>query len=287
MSQERNTQSRSKKRPPLASSPEKCGSDNITLRDIHGIISDTLATKMDEMLRNLKESINAMLVNELRVVKQELNDLKQSMCFISNQYEDILNDLKSTSETVKHLESKNNEMQLTIDSMKDRMNQLEQRARICNLEIQCVPENKNENLLKTVTLLASVIDCNISEENIIKCTRVAKLNPDSPRPRSVVVQFNSPRIRDTFLASSIKFNKSNSANRLNSTHIGASGHKQPIYIMEHLTPAGKALHAATRVRAKENGYKHVWIRNGKIFVRKSDNASLILIKHTSCLDKLV
>ncbi|VVC88029.1 unnamed protein product [Leptidea sinapis] len=40
--------------------------------------------------------------------------------------------------------------------------------------------------------------------HISKCTRIAKLNKDSPRPRTVLVKFFSPIIRDQFYANIIK-----------------------------------------------------------------------------------
>lgn len=59
-----------------------------------------------------------------------------------------------------------------------------------------------------------------------------------------------------------------------------------IYIVEDLSPSNKALHAATRIKAKEKNYKYVWLRNGKIFVKKSDGSDYILIKNMNDLNKL-
>ncbi|KOB77936.1 Uncharacterized protein OBRU01_03278, partial [Operophtera brumata] len=93
-----------------------------------------------------------------------------------------------------------------------------------------------------------------------------------------LVQFNSPRVRDTFLESSIKFNKSSTNNRLNSSHIGLTGEKTPIFVVEHLSTSNKALHSAARSAAKERGYKFVWVRNGRIYMRKSKTSEYKLIK---------
>lgn len=56
---------------------------------------------------------------------------------------------------------------------------------------------------------------------------------------------------------------------------------------EHLSPANKALHAAARTRAKEAGYKYVRIRNGRVYMRKSDDSDYILVKDTEMLKKIV
>lgn len=98
----------------------------------------------------------------------------------------------------------------------------------------------------------------------------------------------SVNVRDQLLASVKNYNKSKKPeDKLNTSHIGLSCEKKPIYVIEHLSPSNKALHAAARLRAKEKKYKYVWIRNGKIFVRKADHSDFIMIKDTSSLEKIV
>lgn len=109
------------------------------------------------------------------------------------------------------------------------------------------------------------------------CTRIAKRDTSNPRPRSVLER-SSPRLRDTFLAACVNYNKANSKAKLNSSHLGISMDKPTqIYVTEHLSPENKALHAATRTRAKELGYKFVWTRNGRIFIKKDESSPAIVI----------
>ncbi|CAG4970647.1 unnamed protein product [Colias eurytheme] len=125
-----------------------------------------------------------------------------------------------------------------------------------------MPEKRNENLYNIVTQLGNVVNCNIGEKDILHCTRVAKSNKSNSRPRSIVVQLMSTKMRDQLLASILKYNQNNPHDKLNSTHLGCETQRSPVYVMEHLSPANKALHAATRIKAKEMGYKYVWVRNG-------------------------
>lgn len=128
----------------------------------------------------------------------------------------------------------------------------------------------------------------ISESHIHHVTRTAKIKSTNTRPRSVVVQFSSPRVRDTFLAASIKYNKSKHVKdeKLNSKLLGIGGKTENIYVVEHLSPSNKALHAAARQRGKEMHYKYVWVRNGKIFMRKTDDSDYKYIRDQETLDKL-
>jgi hypothetical protein len=57
--------------------------------------------------------------------------------------------------------------------------------------------------------------------------------------------------------------------------------------VEHLSPECKMLHAETRKVAKAKGFKFVWTRYGKIYVRKDENSDAIHIKDTNSLKKIV
>ncbi|XP_045455079.1 uncharacterized protein LOC123664606 [Melitaea cinxia] len=231
-------------------------------------------------------TIKSAINDELRLIRDELNEMKTLINFINNQYDDFIREHKDNINIIKEVKEENVKAQTEIKESKTRINDLEQRAREKNLDIQCVPEHNNENLLAIMKQLGSVVGSELHDDKILNCTRVAKVNRQSHRPRSIVVQFSSPYARDSFLASVIKYNKNHSNDKLNTTHIGIGGIKKSIYVMEHLSPANKALHAATRIKAKEKGYKYVWVRNGRIFVRKDDSSDLKTIKDMEFLSSL-
>ncbi|KAL4716157.1 hypothetical protein ACJJTC_013934 [Scirpophaga incertulas] len=170
--------------------------------------------------------------------------------------------------------------------LKVRLNQVEQISRSNNIELQCVPENKNENLYSIVQQLSKTIKCPLSDSDVHYCTRIAKQNNNSPRPRAILVKFSNRRLRDTFLANAIKFNKNNPSNRLNTSHLGYGGDKKSVFVSEHLTLDAKQLHLKTRQRARELNYRYCWTRDGKILVRKSDTSNFIHIKDSLDLEKL-
>ncbi|CAB3234189.1 unnamed protein product [Arctia plantaginis] len=178
-------------------------------------------------------------------------------------------------------------MKKNITNLTMRICQLEQQSRSNNVEIQCVPENRRENLIHVVTNISKVVGCNVEDKDIINCTRVAKLDNKNSRPRSIVVQLASTRLRDQLLASTLSYNRQNPHNKLNNSHLGYAGPKTPIFIAEHLSPSNKSLHAAARLKAREKGYRYVWVRNGRIYVRQKENADKILIKNMSTVQSMV
>lgn len=281
---ETNVTKRNTKRVALSSPP--VNTCCVTRDDVREIVKEVIRDELRQITSSIKTSISNVLTTELKNLKSEITEIKESMNFINCQYEDFLKEHESNKEHINELRENNSTIQCTLDNFTSQINSLEQRARSNNLEIQCVPENKRENLLSIVMKLSDVIGSNISIDNISNCTRVAKSNRTSHRPRNIIVQFVSPRMRDEVLASVIKFNKSNQQNKLNTGHLGYEGEKKAIFVSEHLSPTNKALHAAARSKAKELGYKYVWVRNGRIFMRKDDQSDLITINSITTLDKL-
>lgn len=242
--------------------------------------------EISDLLKHLNDTMANFVNKELKSIKEEISSVKESMNFMNNQYEDIRSEVKAKFSTVDKLQKENEKLIDNIKNLSMRVNTMEQQARSCNIEIQCLPESKTENLVSTVMNMSKVISCKISESDIHNVTRIAKINPESTRPRSIVVQFSSPKVRDAFLAASIKYNKINPQDKLNTFALGIGNTKQNVYIVEHLSAYYKAVHAAARKRAKELGYKYVWVRNGRIFMRKSDDSDYKYIKNCDMLVSL-
>ncbi|XP_075990281.1 uncharacterized protein LOC142985926 [Anticarsia gemmatalis] len=237
---------------------------NITSTSLREIIRQ-------EIDRALQDSIQKLVKEQFNHINESIANLQQSLNFFNSQYEVIKINLDSKTTTIDKLEKDNIVLQNEIKDITKRLNLMEQHARSNNIELHCVPEHKNENLVSSVLHLSNIIGCKIGDTDIQYCARIAKINRQNSRPRSILVKFNSPRQRDTFLAASMNYNRKNPKSKLNSSHLGISGdNPSPIYVAEHLSADNKALHAAARVRAKERGYKFVWVRNGRIFMKKDE-----------------
>ncbi|XP_022820402.1 uncharacterized protein LOC111352238 [Spodoptera litura] len=264
--------------PPSSSSKEN---------DIRCIIKEIIGEELSEMLVRINETIVGTISRELEPLRLEMQGMRDSMSFMNEKFEEIRKKQEISNERIMNLEAENAELKAAMGGMSERFVNLEQQSRSNNLEVQCVPENKNENVYKIITQLARVVKCEISDKDIPHCTRVAKSNSSSTRPRSIIVQLASPKLRDQLLAATIHFNKSNPQEKLNSSHLGYAGPKSPVYVAEHLSPTNRALHAATRIKAKEMNYKYVWVRNGRIFVRKNEGTEHIQIRNNSNLSRMV
>lgn len=279
------TITRGNKRPALNSPPHTTA---VTTEDVRSIVQEVIKAEFASMLQQITDTILNVVNKELEPIRHDIRELSTSLSFHTKEFKEFQSEHNALKTSVKDLENENSELINSVADLILRVNYLEQQTRSSNLEVQCLPENKQENLYTVVKQLGSVVGCELNESDIHHCTRVAKLQATSTRPRSVVVQLASPKIRDQLLASVINYNKNkDNTLKLNSADLGIAGEKSPVFVLDHLSPSNKALHAATRLKAKDKGYRFVWVRNGRIFVWKNETADHILIRNLDSLNKLI
>ncbi|XP_037292798.1 uncharacterized protein LOC119188860 [Manduca sexta] len=254
--------------------------------------TDDLRQSIREEMSALFDDFKCSIIREFDIKTSEilnrLTKVDETIYNLESKYEKLKVDFEDSVKTVNQLKTENQDLKSTVMSLTDRVSQLEQHSRAANVEIQCIPEFNRENLITTVKQIASTIKYNLCENDIHLCTRISKINKENKRPRSVVVKFSCPRVRDGFLAAAVIFNKKATTNedKLNTSHLGIGGERRPVYIGEHLSPAMKSLHAAARARAKELHYRFVWVKSGKIFLRKTETSEYILINSATSLAEL-
>lgn len=262
--------------------------DNVTLR--HKTNATPIATDDNDFLikiqKLIKQEIRAALRVELVPINEKLNDLQNSVQYVSNQYDDLIKTTSKIMDDYKSLQSECEVLRATVDNLSERLNNMEQQARDANVEIHGVPYHRSENVVEIVSKIAEVVSHKLNDIDILKCTRVASINKDNKRPRSIIVKLRSSRSRDDFYSAVTRYNRSHPKNKLCSSLLGIVGDNSPVYVSEHLSPANKALHSATRTRCRELSYKFVWVRNGRIFARKNETSPFIFVKNRQVLDTL-
>lgn len=237
----------------------------------------------DEML----DVVNTQIKNSLNEINEQRGSFGKFMDFISDKFDKFTEDFNRQAQELASLKKENTTLRSELDLLKNKVSQLDQLSRASCLEIQCVPEKKSENILNIVKTLGRTINYSITDQDIQYCSRVAKLNPNSPRPRAIITKFVSPRIRDCVLSAVADYNKKHSRDRLNTHNLGfTSEEKSPVFVIENLSPENKQLHAAARKRGKELNYRFVWVRAGRIYMRKSETSETVFIRNSDMLDNL-
>ncbi|XP_063821215.1 uncharacterized protein LOC135071354 [Ostrinia nubilalis] len=236
--------------------PLQKNTTSVTTENIRQIIKEELENVLD----GFRISILKEFELKTKEVLERFNHISDTLKGIEGRQEGLKKEIDENSNSIRLLITENTALKDTVADLNARVTRMEQHSRASNLEIQNVPEYKSENLNTIVKQIAAITDCKLEETDIQLCTRIAKVNNESRRPRSIIIKFNSQKARDNLLAATLKFNKKSKSlkDKLNTSHLGIGGDIQSVFVVEHLSPAQKALHAAARFKARELNYKFVW-----------------------------
>lgn len=117
----------------------------------------------------------------------------------------------------------NDTLKSTVSELSGCLGSLEQHLREKNVEIHGVPEHHNENLPNLLKQCFHVVGSDFKVDDIVKCTRVVKLNKESKLPRTIIVKLKSSRKRDEFYAVVYRYDKRNPSNKLNTSLLRIGG----------------------------------------------------------------
>jgi hypothetical protein len=267
------------------------GYETLTLENISRLLDTKLESSLKAFAHNfrtaLKQDIIEIVHKEMDPMIQNIKDeFTVTTDFICDEQRKLKFDLDEKNKVIKRLEEENTKLQTLVNKIEDKLAIIEKSSRACNIEIQAVPEINNENVLDLFKKICGVVGVPIENSSIRCCHRVAKMDPSTKRPRNILVSLSSTYQRDQILSAAYRYNKLHRDNTLGSTHLGINGEHRRIFVTEHLSPSMKSLYAESRKLAKEFNYKYVWVRYGKVFLRRDDSSSAIYVRNSEILKKV-
>ncbi|KAL4721210.1 hypothetical protein ACJJTC_009967 [Scirpophaga incertulas] len=226
------------------------------------ISRDDIREIMRSELQIANERLNETNKVQLQEMRELIRDFQESMNFFNKEFHDFKKEYTAQKALVESIKKENEQLKLSNAEMHTKL----------TMTNKCEPQ------------ISKYIACLRTN---MKTLRQSFTNWNT-RPRNILVKFSNQKRRDDFIKSVIEFNKKKkSEDRLNTSHLGMAGDKTAIFVSEHLSLENKQLHASARIRAKELGYKYVWVRNGKIFIRKSEETSHICVRNLDTLKKML
>ncbi|VVD05230.1 unnamed protein product, partial [Leptidea sinapis] len=143
-----------------------------------------LRREMKEHFENQQTCLNKFDAKLIEVQKEEeVDELTKSVQYLSNAYDDQIGLNEESKKILSNLNVVNQNLRSQMTELNSKIDHLEQQARDCNIELQCIPEIKNENILTIIQQMASVVSCELSDSSILNFHRVAKMDTKSQRPR--------------------------------------------------------------------------------------------------------
>lgn len=263
--------------PECRANKRKTGDTSTPVRSIPPVSIENITVRkkstpktLDTPLAPVDETLSA-LAKEIRAMRLALDSFRADF---STRLDNITSSLLETREKIdaleihqEKLEGKNTDLEITVRALEERIAIMSQHALKNEVEILGVQEVKGELPVHLALVAAKKIGVNMSSSDIEEAIRVGiRRGPgdNNGLPRPLVVRFAKKAMRDDFLK------EARSRRTLNSKDIAELGPDRQVYVNERLTAANRQLFRTTKERARECGYKHCWIRNGCIFVRRKD-----------------
>ncbi|XP_046685216.1 uncharacterized protein LOC124370954 [Homalodisca vitripennis] len=181
---------------------------------------------------------------------------------------------------IEQLKSENVALKKHVVVLETRIEDLENYSRRNCVEIQGIPEEKEEQVSELVKKVGKALDVNITDSMIDACHRIGKKTSERNQARGIVVKF----VRRTDKEELMKKRREKKRD-FSTRHLGLTM-DIPVYLNESLSPARRRLLAQARQLRKERGYKYIWLRNGNILLRKEEKAPVVEIRTQADLNGL-
>lgn len=247
------------------------------------MIRKIVASEVSKIKDDIRSHVSKIISQELKPIKAEIENVKSSLCHVSDQFESLtkrMDKIETDMKTYKSLNLDLNSLKSAVVKLESLNSNCEQWSRRSNIEIYGIPEKKSENLFDILKILSERAQYGIDPKSDIDfITRVAPKKSDSRKTKPILIRFLARYKKDDFLSRLRKL-------KLKASDIGFSACDNPIFFNEHLTSSNKSLLQQTKTIAKEKQYAYVWVKNCAIFARRNDTSPVINISTDQDLNKL-
>jgi len=216
-----------------------------------------------------------------KLIKME-KSMGRSLQVCHEKLDEQLLTIQSLTSAVDNLKEENTMLKNELQEVKLQVNETDQYSRRSTLKIQGVPESPGENVSTKVIQVGQSLGITIQPDKIDACHRLGK-KISAERPRGIIVKFINRGDQENF----IKQRKLRPM--LNATDVFKDippSMNNAIFVNESLTPYNRKLYLEARIFKRENNYKYVWVKAGKIFLKKTDNSERHLIRSPEDILKL-
>lgn len=234
---------------------------------------------LDDIMKKITEIAEAQKLQEVNVNKSH-ESLSEKLDENTKAVIDHKASMDNCLKLIEDLTTENKQLKKKVNDLEQRVEEMEQYSRLNTVEIQGIPEEKNEDVVSVVKAVGKALDMTISESMIDACHRLGKSRTASNnQPPGIIVKFVRRLDKDSLLQK--RRVKSNFSTR----HMNLAM-DQPVYINEALSPTRRRLCAEARKLKREKKYQYLWVRGGKIFLRREEGAPVIQVTCEDDLAKL-
>lgn len=247
--------------------------------------NDDLEATLDSFKEEMKSMIQSMMATqqkELQKITPTLMEIKQTNCNIENSIAFLSAQNTELKNRLERLELQHKKDQEYITFLEEKMEDIQRTNRKTNLEIKNAPRLNKEtkdDLINMAIQLSKTIDCEIKQSDIKDIYRVQGKKGTSNTNTPIIIETSSTILKTNFLKMCKNFNVKHKE-KLCAKHLGLTKYEDtPVYVSEQLTARGARLYFVARDLAKTKSYKYCWTAYGRVYVRKTDDSPIVIIKN--------
>lgn len=202
------------------------------------------------------------------------NTLREEMCNAFSKLNDTMANLASE---VSELKKENKEKDIRIQQMENKVNTLEQQTLSKGIEIKNVKNNELTPIDVIKTIAASV-NVDLQDNDISNAYKMQK-------QEKIIIDFCSLNKKRELMAKIVRHRVKGDVIHKNLNENNNSSNN--IYINDQLTAHNRRILWLAKVKAKETGWKFVWVKNGNIMIKKTENTAALIISNACDLEQIV
>jgi Baculovirus FP protein len=222
---------------------------------------------------------------------KEIPEIQKALDFLDQKYEAQKIQLQEQDKSIKKLNEQvlvlNNslkERDIEMRDMSARVHELEQAKLSLNVEVHNLEMLPNESTLNVVECISKKMGIQSEVKSFIEdAYRVPQSKKNSRKinlPPVLVVKFKVTDMRRVWL------DRKKTAD-LTSGSINNNNNSNQIRVYEQLTPHYRSLLFKARTAAREMNYQYTWTKNGKIFMKRSDDSGTTRIASEHDVNRLL
>lgn len=226
--------------------------------------------EMDErkMKAFLEKTLNDILIPFKKSIQEEMQNIKESVQFISDSFDDFKTKIEENVRNAEQLEIESNKLKAKVQVLEIKMNEMEQKNLKNNIVVTGIPTQTSENLPKITKKLLQVLKLDELEEDIVNSYRMGK---HDKAPILIERKNLNSKIK---IITAVKQKKGIRVNEC-----GFEGTNNNIFFNDELTTFNKQLFKKVRDFKTSNKCKGAFCANGRVYLRRNDSEPPIRIKN--------
>lgn len=200
------------------------------------------------------------------------------------KFKSLEDNLMKALADVQHLTTANSQLTRENQVLRDRVQRVEQELLLTtnSIEIHGLPVKANEDVVQLVADIGRALDVPIKPEDVNLARRIpmraegaAASSAAVPihRPPPIMVHLVRRATRDSLLS------RRKVVRDFTTRRLGWQDNEAPtVYINEALSQNNKKLYALANNLRKSNRIKFLWVREGRVYIRKKEGQMAILLK---------